>query len=308
MTFTVVTTADGTLSCQDSETGEWMHNRAGAYTEALKNYVEPSKTVELAEENGEIRLLDACYGLGYNTWVLMDYLLQKVERPFTLKVVAIEMSSEILRLSTQIFEHPSFDHLNFKTHGLEHNIYYRTLRCVLDTKGEVENEFQFTIDVANGSKIELTIFIDDLRIRIPKLSGPFDLVFHDAFSAQKMPELWTVDLFQQYHRLLEKRQGKLLTYSAAAAIRGGILEAGFPYIGQTTALGAKHGGTLAGFQSAGSVLPELEMDYIKTRAGIPYRDPAFASSRDDILHRRQQEQECSGLPSGTIIRKALKQK
>lgn len=296
MTFTAVTTADGTLSCHDSETGEWCHNRAGAYTEALKNYAEPSLASKLANKTGRIQLLDACYGLGYNTWVLLDYLLKTVTRPFTLSVVAIEKNPDILDFLPQVLAHSTFDHLKNKIAPLEHNIYYRTLRCINDTKQSLKTAINFV----DGSRLELDLFVEDLRYRVPLLEPGFDLVFHDAFSAQKMPELWTCDLFSEYHRLLKPNQGQLLTYSAAAAVRGGLLEAGF-LIGKTLALGAKNGGTIAGFSSCGESLNETELAYLQTLAGIPYRDSQFSFSRKQILLQREQEQAASNRVSGNSI-------
>lgn len=307
MSYTVITTADGTLSCHDVETGELMHNRAGAYTEALKNYAEPCNALELVEGTGGIRLLDACYGLGYNTWVLADYLLKTTTRPFTMYVIAIEKSVDILQVSPQIFAHPYFDSLKSKIPTLEHNIYYRTFECLSDTKGDSKNEYHFSMDVVNGSRIDLTLFVDDLRHRLPKVSGSIDLVFHDAFSAQKMPELWTVDLFREYYRLLEPAQGSVLTYSAAAAVRGGLRETGF-HIGKTMPLGAKHGGTKASLSPCGETLSDHEQTYLLTQAGIPYRDSGLNQARAEILRTRQLEQASSQRPSGTAIRKLLNTK
>jgi predicted methyltransferase len=301
MTYKIVTTSDGTLSCHDLETGEWMHNRAGAYTEALKNYAEPSAALDLIRNTGQLRLLDACYGLGYNTWVLVDYLLKRVERPFTIQAVAIEKCPEVLRISPQIFDHPYFDLLRSKIAHHEHNIYYRTLECDPDTMEGVPY-FTFREDLKNGCRMELTIWLDDLRQRIPKLTEPVDLVFHDAFSAQKMPELWTVDLFRHYHRLLQPRQGTLLTYSAAAAVRGGLQEAGFQ-VGKTMSVGAKSGGTQAGFKPPDIHLPPEEAAFLGTRAAIPYRDEQLSATREDILARRQQEQATSNKPSANHLRK-----
>lgn len=81
-----------------------------------------------------IRLLDACYGLGYNTWVTADFLLRHVNEPFTLSVVAIERLPDIIQESPLIFDHPSLSFLKSKLSPSEHNIYYRTLRCILDNK------------------------------------------------------------------------------------------------------------------------------------------------------------------------------
>jgi tRNA U34 5-methylaminomethyl-2-thiouridine-forming methyltransferase MnmC len=306
MTFELVATADGSLSCRDSETGQLCHNRAGAYTEALTHYAIPSEAIALAEQQGEIRLLDACYGLGYNTWVLADYLLKAVPSPFTLSVVAVERSADIVGFLPQLFEHPTLDDLKNKIDASEHNIHYRTQSCCFNTKDPPENGQQYVIDVADGRRIQFELILGDLREEVPRLEkGDFDLIFHDPFSPQKMPELWTVDLFRHYHRLLQARQGRILTYSGAAAVRGGLREAGFA-IGKTQALGAKTGGTMAWIPTVES--PESlesfeawEWEYLQTRAGLPYRDETLCHAREDILQRRETEQAQSSRPSGATI-------
>jgi hypothetical protein len=135
MTIQWKETGDGSLSCRDAETGQLCHNRAGASLEALKNYTEPANLLALLKRpDRTIRLLDACYGLGYNTWVSADFLLRHAKQPFTLSVVAVERSPDMIAESPVIFDHPTLAFLKSKLSPLEHNIYYRTLRCLLDNK------------------------------------------------------------------------------------------------------------------------------------------------------------------------------
>lgn len=322
MSFEWVRTADGSFSCHDSETDQLCHNSAGAFTEALQNYAIPSGLVELARQQRDIRVLDACYGLGYNTWVLVQHLLQTVTTPFTVSVVGIEASAEILEFSPRIFEHPTLADLKNEIGTWEHNIDYRTQECSFDTKRGPQRVQNVVINVAGNRTIHFELYLSDLRQQVLDVQGDFDRVFHDPFSPQKMPELWTVDLFQEYARLLRKRQGSVLTYSMAAAVRGGLLEAGFS-LGKTQALGKKAGGTIACLASthpepqpsalregpsAGISLTPMdswELAYLETRAGIPYRDTDLRQTREAILARRLQEQSASARPSGSAL---LKQK
>ena len=79
---------------------------------------------------------------------------------------------------------------------------------------------------------------------VPRLSGPYDLVFHDAFSPRKVPHLWSHSLFKEYRRFLEPGKGQLLTYSRARDVRETLEDLGF-HLEQTAPLGRKRGGTLA---------------------------------------------------------------
>lgn len=309
MPYQLIQTADGSLSCLDVTVGQLCHNRAGAYTEAVNNYVLPSGLLNKAQKTGDLRVLDACYGMGYNSWALINELLRGYPHskshnaPITLSIVAVERSLEIIQFLPQVLALPCFDVLNQNQSPLEHNIYYRTL---LDGLKKNENPTQFTLSVVNGITIQLEFWIQDLRECLPKIQGDFDAVFHDPFSPQKMPELWTVDLFRYYQALLKNRQGLVLTYSTAAAVQGGLQEADFQVL-KTRGLGQKAGATLAlsaataieDFQVQAIPFEPWEQLYLQSRAAIPYRDDGLSQSREHILAVREQEQQQSSRPSGS---------
>jgi len=325
MPFELVPTQDGSLSCVDSETGQLSHNSAGAYMESVQLYARSSGLLDLVMERHEIRVLDACYGMGYNTWSLINELVQleqspdfqqkmknrTPQAPVLISVVCIEKNPEVLEFLPLVLNHPTFDLLNEKIAPSEHNAYYRTLQCSSDTKGEGWEVRKLAMDVAPFWRIEVELWVDDLRHRVSQLSGAFDAVFHDPFSPQKMPELWTCDLFARYYALLRERSGRVLTYSGAAAVRGGLLEAGFQ-VSKTAPVGSKTGGTLACIsqesetltsrstlnQTESGPLADWEQEYLRSKAGIPYRDPELKLSRKEILALREAEQALSPRPSG----------
>ncbi len=331
MSYEMVQTADGSLSCRDPLTGQLCHNLAGAYTESVHFYTRPSGLLSLIRSQGRIRVLDACYGLGYNTWSLLNELLgletdpefladwehrkepSGAPKPFVVSMICIEKYPEILQFLPQVLDFPSLSVLKEKLTASEHNTYYRTLQCFMDTKGGVLDggdlrPRSLILELPPFWRFELELWVDDLRLRLPQLRDPMDTIFHDPFSPQKMPELWTADLFSEYYRLLQPNGGKVLTYGAAAATRGGLMEAGFS-IAKTPGLGAKGGGTIA-FTAPATLLPasppdpiwvpltDWEQEYIGSRAGIPYRDAGLSQSREAILLQREVEQAQSARPSG----------
>ncbi len=294
-------TQDGSLSCIDPETGELYHNAAGAYTEAMVNYVSPLNMKLLLSNNSHISLIDACYGLGYNSWVFINEFLRHAKQEATLNIVAIERDPEIIRMTPHILNFGNFDTPKFEKQTLEHNTYYRTQ----------QDPSIISILVAERPRIHLEIYLDDLRSFIPHYTGSADIIFHDPFSPHKIPELWTVDLFKQYHRILAHRRGALLTYSTAAAVSGALLEAGFS-IYRTQGVGRKSGGTIAWATQEADLgkiparkLTTEEMTYIESKAGLPYRDAGFMLEREAIITNRKQEQASSARLSGGLIRKSL---
>ncbi len=277
MSISLITTEDGSLSCRDSETGELYHNRAGAITEARASYLYPSAAVEVFRSRGRLNVLDICFGLGYNTWVLLAALAEAPNVAGCVNVLGIDLDSTILTCIETVLEDRQLSVLKGK---FERN------PSLGKTFGQISKSVHCNIEIRQA----------DLRLEIPKLSGDFDLIFHDPFSPNRVPELWTIELFRHYHRLLERRRGKVLTYSAASAVRGGFRECGFE-IFRTAAVGAKSGGTLAAV--AGSSPPsdvvgpifESELEKLDSRSGVPYRDFSGLDSRTDILKRREVEQK-----------------
>jgi tRNA U34 5-methylaminomethyl-2-thiouridine-forming methyltransferase MnmC len=159
-------------------------------------------------------------------------------------------------------------------------------------------------------EIEIEFFVDDLRNVISQLETDFHLIFHDPFSPPHAPHLWSVELFQHYARLLQAVGGCLLTYSGAASVRGGLLEAGFNLL-KTSGVGGKTGGTIGFVQPPPTseswsgryrALEEWEENYLQSRAGIPFRDATLKDAPGTIAARREEEQKNSTRPSGSTVR------
>jgi uncharacterized protein len=272
-----VTTDDGTITKLDAETGELYHNRAGAYTEALCNYVQPSNALARLQENEEIKLLDSCFGLGYNTLALCAEAA-KLQIPGKIVITAIELDPQIIRDVQQVMAAQQF----------------ATLHRFFRDK-DFATEFGEWRGAHNYLQIRLNLINGDLRKAVPALQDDFDFVFHDPFSPRKVPELWTIDLFREYYRLLERLNGAVLTYSSAGAVRGGLQQAGF-HVYKTTSVGAKPGGTLASvtkleqLPNGVHVLSDDESAKLRGKSGIAYRDTDFSLARDDIQRARDAEQ------------------
>lgn len=297
----LVATEDGSLSIRDEATGELQHNRAGAYAEALVNYVQPAGVLSAAASRmhaGDLRILDVCFGLGYNSLVLLSEIVDKKLDYQSINILGIEKDAEIVSLIPAVLRYEKF----------------RPLTELVDFSKIAE----FRAESFSVGKIAVTLQVvqDDIRNIIPMLANlgqnecgantackaisgirDWDLVFHDPFSAKHVPELWTVDFFRCYHHLLQVRAGRVLTYSSAAAVRGGLRAAGFNVF-RSQALGGKSGGTVGSIDErqrefGSHYLLPLEEDEnlrLSTASGIPYRDETFAAPSADIRARRLVEQ------------------
>jgi tRNA U34 5-methylaminomethyl-2-thiouridine-forming methyltransferase MnmC len=301
--LTQVPTGDGSITCLDQTTGELYHNRAGAYTEALRNYVEPCDIETLLSRQNEITVLDVCFGLGYNTFVLLVGLLGMLDRvgarqPVNLKVVAIDRDQAIIDILPIVL---SDSRLAPVAQLAQDFCEFGALRASRSAPP------YFVCHRLLGEQsllsLELLIKFVDLRDEIPKLlarTERFDFIFHDGFSPRKMPELWSYDLFSHYAKLL-KEEGKILTYSSASAVRGALRLCGLTVM-RTASVGGKSGGTIAartGVLACNKFAQPLldgEESRLQSRSSIPYRDPHLIERRETILSRRENEMRASDLP------------
>ena len=104
------------------------------------------------------------------------------------------------------------------------------------------------------------------------------------------PELFSLEFFREFRRVI-KDDGIIATYTSAAPIRDGFIEAGF-YIGLGPIFGRKQGGTLA---SPNPIMLDYSLpknDEIRialSDVGIPFRDPGLNNTSEYILDSRTEE-------------------
>jgi len=273
-------TADGSFTLFSEDFGEWFHSREGAYTEAYTTYVQATDLVQLAQA-GQITLLDVCYGLGYNSAAALATLHQ-VNPQVTCHLVGLELDPRVPQQAI--------------ARGLL-SPWPAPVQQVLEQLARV--------GTYQRPPLGAQLLLGDARQTIQTLVGQgfqADIIFLDPFSPPHCPELWTVEFIQQVARCLAP-QGRLATYSCAAAVRTALGLAGLA-IGPTLARGRRWPGTLAQWQPQGlAPLSPQEQEHLLTRAAVPYRDPSLGDSADRIRQRRQQEQTLSGLTPTSIWRK-----
>ncbi|CAN5334892.1 hypothetical protein BH11CYA1_BH11CYA1_13940 [soil metagenome] len=271
--FSLATTEDGSLSLHENNLDELYHNRAGAFSEALTNYVEPTmQFLKLARESGTVlQVLDSCFGLGYNSLALATTLISAGQ--YSLIVDAIEIDQDVLDVVPQVIAQSCFAPLG-----------QRSL-----------SDLNFDISVCDLRQFLLG------RAKLPA-SKLYDVIYHDPFSPKKMPELWSVDLFKHYFSLMTN-DSILLTYACAPAVRGALISLGF-HVFRTTGLGRKNGGTIAIKTSNKELIRDLlqvdqscifeiageELRRLGKSSQVPFRDASLADNSNTILARREAEQ------------------
>ncbi len=181
----------------------------GAYAEALEKHVLACRIPELAAQATSLKILDVCYGLGYNSGVALE-LASKVNPNCAVEIIALENDPEIIKLiaSLEVPEH------------------YREAHALL----------------SNNASIQL--LLGDARKTITGLeSNYFDAIFFDPFSPAKCPELWQAQFVAEIVRTA-KPGAYISTYSSSRIAKDSFQAAGCS-IEEGPKLGRRNGGVLA---------------------------------------------------------------
>ena len=171
-----------------------------------------------------------------------------------------------------------------------HNIYYHHL--------SIRNK---NIDFkAAQSLFKLNFHINDARKSILAIEKEYDLIFLDAFTYTKAPQLWTTEFIAELYKRISP-YGVLLTYSNSVLVRNTLLENNF-YVGKIyNAKTQKFIGTIASKDKSKIEYPlnSYELGLCGTKAGIPYHDPNLSFSNREIIDFREYEFRHSNLMSSS---------
>jgi tRNA U34 5-methylaminomethyl-2-thiouridine-forming methyltransferase MnmC len=195
-----VQSEDGSFTAYSSEYDEHYHStKDGALNESLKKHIEPA--FGLHREKDHLRLIDICFGLGFNT-LLSLYYRDTYFPDTTLEIYSPELDGDLIA-SLVDFPYPDI----FES--------YRNIITDIATLGGYEDE-----------RTVITVDIMDARIAMRDLVGEWDVCYQDAFSPSTNPTLWTREYFADVARLMGE-EGIITTYSTALATRLALYENGF---------------------------------------------------------------------------------
>ncbi len=279
--FTPQPTGDGSYTFYSQEFQETFHSSFGAKQEAEVRYIEPCLIKRMAAKQSTIRLLDICYGLGYNSAAALE-AIWSVNPECRVELIALEISADVPR------------------QAVEYDLLARWRSPVPQLLAKLAN-----LSLVREKLLTAKLLLGDARQTIQSLvakAWQADCIFLDPFSPPKCPQLWTVEFISLVARCLAP-QGRLATYSCSAAVRTAFLANNLK-ISSITGVGRKSPGTLASFEYKNlPPLPQKEREHLKTRAAIPYRDRNLRSLPEEIVQIRHQEQQQSNLESTSQWRK-----
>jgi len=269
--------ADGSFSLWSSAFGEGFHSAAGALSEAQQKFVRPSQ-LERWRPGQELVVVEVAVGTGTNTAALLQ-------------------AAAGLGLPLQWW-------------GLEQD--RQPLALALASAAFRSQWSEATLSRLEALGRSERLLWGDARQAVSRLpaalQGGCDLVWLDAFSPRRCPQLWSLEFLAQLAALL-KPQGRLITYSSAAAVRAALVAAGLQLASIAASASEQwSSGTVAAPTALGDSFPlrcltAMEADHLFCSAAEPYRDPTGQASAATLLAERQLRQSQSSAISGSAWRR-----
>ena len=188
----LIHTNDGSVTAYNDAYNDYYHDKKGALKESVYKHIIPAFSI-INKPN--IRILDICFGLGYNA--LLSLVFAK-KNNINLELYSVEIDLNLLR-SLRDFPYPK----TISNH-LEIN---RIFDCINNDKIFIDSNV--SLSLFRGDAVDFIKILD---------SAFFDVVYQDAFSPSKNPLLWNEVHFLELYRIL-KDKGIVTTYSSAKKVR-----------------------------------------------------------------------------------------
>ena len=270
-----VLTDDGSYSIKSKEINhkvETLHTSTGAISESFEKFIKPMKFNY--DEN--IAILDICAGLGYNSSAaIADFITNSSNSNLTIDMVEISHATLACGL---LVPSPVKEH-DITKKAIERELLAQNYAGLNLEKTEIPEN------------IDINVYIEDARQTVQRLKdNTYNAIFLDPFSQNMAPELFSLEFFKEFRRVI-KDDGIVATYTSSAPVRDAFIEAGF-YIGRGPIFGRKQGGTLASpnpLMLETSLPKNDEIRIALSDVGIPFRDPGLNNSSDYILEQRTEE-------------------
>jgi tRNA U34 5-methylaminomethyl-2-thiouridine-forming methyltransferase MnmC len=201
MSNKLVITNDGSHSIFNPEVNETYHSKHGAIVEAEYVFI---KNGLLAENKKQFNILEVGFGTGLNALLTAQKAQQK-------KIAINYHGIELYPVPKE-----SYIQLNFtELIGEEKSKLLNLHECNWEEEHVINKFFKLT-----KNEIALENYTSKTK---------FDIIYFDAFSPEKQPELWTAEVFQNMYDLL-KEDGFLVTYCAKGVVKRTMKTVGFEII------------------------------------------------------------------------------
>ena len=198
MEIEIIRTKDGSHTLYTPRFDEVYHSRNGAMSESRHIFINSGLE---AFHQDEINVFELGFGTGLNAFLSWIYAASKEVRINYHGVELYPLSDDVI------------SKINYPEMIPDHENKFKRLHEA-DWEKEIPLSPNFTLHKIKGSVLDLSL-----------PSQSIDVVFFDAFSPDKQPELWTMEVFKKVYDMLDPG-GALVTYCSKSAVRKNMQEAG----------------------------------------------------------------------------------
>ncbi len=193
----IITTEDGSHSVYCVDTYETFHSKYGAIQESMHVFIRNGLN-SILENNKAPSILEIGFGTGLNALLT---LARMVEVEASCQYVGIDKFPISLEIARDLDYLPEF-------------------------RAEFLQMHQSQSEIELMGRMQLKKVVADFRDQMPTVESGFDLVYFDAFSPTKQPELWTATVFQNIKNVCAPN-AILVTYCSKGEVRRNMQAAGW---------------------------------------------------------------------------------
>jgi tRNA U34 5-methylaminomethyl-2-thiouridine-forming methyltransferase MnmC len=196
----IIKTADGSDTLYVKDIDEHYHSTFGAIQESMHVFINAGL---LTCDKTSLTVFEAGFGTGLNVWLTF---LHSLKNGLKIRYSSIEKYP----LSSELYES-----LNYP--------------LCLDEKKDTFlriHKASWNDEIKLSDNFSLHKFQSDLTNFDFSPIQDIDLIYFDAFSPEKQPELWDEAIFRSLYDHTSAR-GKLVTYCAKGSVRRSLIKAGF---------------------------------------------------------------------------------
>ena len=203
-------TGDGSLTLHSDRYGQTFHSHHGAVAESRHVFLEASGIGERLRDGIASRVLEVGFGTGLNCWLTADL------------AVGSGAALEIITLEQDVLPGDTVRSLGYGEHLVNPEVLARYL-AFRDTLPAVVPTGDLRVQLSET--VSLTVMVGQAEQAVLPQAWA-DAVYHDAFSPEANPELWSGEFLLKLLGCL-RPGGPLVTYSVKGEVRRRLQELGF---------------------------------------------------------------------------------
>jgi tRNA U34 5-methylaminomethyl-2-thiouridine-forming methyltransferase MnmC len=216
----LVVTRDGSHTVYSKQFDQHYHNPNGAIAESRYVFFEQPGLLDELAKRDQLTILEVGFGTGLNLLLLADYLLSTKSAP-EVDYYSIEGFPLSPDVATNFNYRQQLNHPNLQ----------EDVTNIFDNLTEGMNHFEIT------EHISVHLFHGMFSDFMPR-DIKANYIFHDAFSPDSNPELWTGEVFKKLKKM-SADDVILTTYSSASKAQGALSWAGWKVAKTKGALGKR---------------------------------------------------------------------